>query len=210
MQRRNRPSFDGSLDELIPPPSPSANGSMHATTPPADQASAHAGMHAPMPAVEHETDPPATPTTTPSPVLAPEHAPEPPTMGAGDLPSTDATTPATATPTRQPRMAARGHGRKHAGEVASMHAPMQPSENGAAVISAVRRGHPERQLAFRVSPDEYKRLDRVAFEISDAFDGKVSKQDVVRLGLQMVLTDHEANGEASLLTRLAERKLRDL
>jgi len=91
-----------------------------------------------------------------------------------------------------------------------MHAPMQPNENRLAVISAVRRGHAERQLAFRVSADEYKRLDRVAFEISDAFDGKVSKQDVVRLGLQMVLTDHEANGEGSLLTRLAQRKLRDL
>jgi hypothetical protein len=91
-----------------------------------------------------------------------------------------------------------------------MHAPMQTPATGLALISAVRRGHAVRQLAFRVSADEYKRLDRVAFEISDAFDGKVSKQDVVRLGLQMVLTDHEANGERSLLTGLAERKLRDL
>jgi hypothetical protein len=131
-------------------------------------------------------------------------------MGAGDLPTTHAGSPAATTPTRQPRMGARGHARKQASEIASMHAPNQPNANGLAVISAVRRGHPERQLAFRVSPDEYKRLDRVSFEISDAFDGKVSKQDVVRLGLQMVLTDHEANGEGSLLTRLAERKLRDL
>ena len=210
MQRRHRPSFDGSLDELIPPTSSPSNGSMHATALPTDDGSQHAGMHAPMLEATHETAPPTMPATAPPRTLPPEQAPETPTMGAGDLPTTDAATPATATPTKQPRLAARGHGRKQAGEVASMHAPMQPSENGAAVISAVRRGHPERQLAFRVSPDEYKRLDRVAFEISDAFDGKVSKQDVVRLGLQMVLIDHEANGEASLLTRLAERKLRDL
>jgi hypothetical protein len=210
MPPRNRPSFEGTLDQLIPPPSLPVNGSMHATTPVTDHDGLHAGMHAPMLAAEHETDPPTTTATTQPPVPAPELAPEPPTVGAGDLPTTDAPTPTMATPTRQPRMAARGHARKPASEGVSMHAPMQLNEHGAAAISAVRRGHPERQLAFRVSPDEYKRLDRVAFEISDAFDGTVSKQDVVRLGLQMVLIDHEANGEGSLLTRLAERKLRDL
>src|SRR5688500_4419771 len=109
MPRRDRPSFDGTLDELIPPAPPPSKGSMHATAPPIDRGSPHASMHASMLETEHETDPPATPATALSRRLPPEQAPEPPTMGVGDLPATNAATPATATPTRQPRMAARGH-----------------------------------------------------------------------------------------------------
>lgn len=187
---------------------------MHAPTHPpetaADNPTAHdilnTTMHAPMPPRASEPEPPTIDASVqPSP-----HAPAPPPTQASAQPDKPATAPPTGPPPRQPRLGARGRAGKPAGQGESMHAPMQPSASGLAVISAVRRGHAERQLAFRVSPEEYKRLDRVAFEISDAFDGRVSKQDIVRLGLQMVLTDHEANGEGSLVTRLAERKLRDL
>ena len=58
---------------------------------------------------------------------------------------------------------------------------------------------------FRFRPQELEELDAVFAEL-DARDGpKLSKNDLVRLGLNWLLADYRANGQDSVLVRVLAR-----
>lgn len=58
---------------------------------------------------------------------------------------------------------------------------------------------------FRFQPEELEQLDLVVEEIGRGRSRRLSKNDVVRLGLRWLLSDYESNRQRSLLGRLAAR-----
>ena len=58
---------------------------------------------------------------------------------------------------------------------------------------------------FRFQPDELAELDTVAAEVSQAAPGKISKNDVVRLALNWLLSDYRQNGDKSTLRKVVKR-----
>lgn len=58
---------------------------------------------------------------------------------------------------------------------------------------------------FRFRPEELDRLDLVFDELNRVKPKRVSKNDVVRLGLRWLLADYEFNRADSLLSRLLAR-----
>jgi hypothetical protein len=58
---------------------------------------------------------------------------------------------------------------------------------------------------FRFQPEELAELDAVAAEIQLAAPGKISKNDVVRLALNWLLSDYRRNKEQSTLGKVVQR-----
>ncbi|MSQ24465.1 MAG: hypothetical protein EXR58_07985 [Chloroflexi bacterium] len=58
---------------------------------------------------------------------------------------------------------------------------------------------------FRFQPDELERLDVIVDELSHAHPRRISKNDLVRLGLLWLLADYEADPDQSLVGRLLTR-----
>jgi hypothetical protein len=58
---------------------------------------------------------------------------------------------------------------------------------------------------FRFQPDELAELDAVAAEVSQAAAGKISKNDVVRLALNWLLSDYRQNSDQSTLRKVVKR-----
>ena len=58
---------------------------------------------------------------------------------------------------------------------------------------------------FRFQPEELERLDLVCDELNRLKPKRVSKNDVVRLGLRWLLADYEASRGDSVLSRLLAR-----
>jgi hypothetical protein len=62
--------------------------------------------------------------------------------------------------------------------------------------------------AFRYTDHDLTTLADVLYDITKRHRVKISKQDVARLGLNVVLLDYQQRGDASLLGELARRKKR--
>ncbi len=62
--------------------------------------------------------------------------------------------------------------------------------------------------AFRYTERELAQLTDTHYEIVKRYDAKLSKQDIVRLGLDVVLLDYHRRGAASLLGQFASRRKR--
>ena len=62
--------------------------------------------------------------------------------------------------------------------------------------------------AFRFTEGELARLTDVAYELSKRHSTRLTKQDVVRLGLGALLRGYEREGDASLLGRYVLREER--
>ena len=60
--------------------------------------------------------------------------------------------------------------------------------------------------AFRYTDRELSQLTDAIYEISKRHEVKLTKQDIARLGLNAVLWDYRARGDASLLGALALRR----
>lgn len=60
--------------------------------------------------------------------------------------------------------------------------------------------------SFRYTEHELTWLADVLYAVSKQHGVRLTKQDVARLGLNVVLQDYEARGDASLLAAFAERK----
>jgi hypothetical protein len=58
---------------------------------------------------------------------------------------------------------------------------------------------------FRFQPEELEQLDELFEEANRARPRKVSKNDLVRLGLRWLLSDYEANPTGSLVGQLLRR-----
>jgi hypothetical protein len=58
---------------------------------------------------------------------------------------------------------------------------------------------------FRFQPDELELLDAMFDELNRAKPRRISKNDLVRLGVRWLLSDYEANAERSLAARLLDR-----
>jgi hypothetical protein len=78
-----------------------------------------------------------------------------------------------------------------------------------AVIDDLYRSLQQKQRlassTFRFQPDELAELDAVASEVSQAAAGKISKNDVVRLALNRLLSDYRENNEQSTLRKVVKR-----
>ncbi len=59
---------------------------------------------------------------------------------------------------------------------------------------------------FRFTEEELARLEDVIYALTKSQRSKISRQDVIRLGLNLALWDYEARGDASLLAQAAARR----
>lgn len=59
---------------------------------------------------------------------------------------------------------------------------------------------------FRFTEEELARLEDVIYALTKSQRSKFSRQDVIRLGLNLALWDYEARGDASLLAQAAARR----
>ncbi len=62
--------------------------------------------------------------------------------------------------------------------------------------------------SFRYTEQELSSLTDALYEVGKRYGVKLTKQDVARLGLNLVLWDYRTRGEASLLGTLAQRRQR--
>ena len=62
--------------------------------------------------------------------------------------------------------------------------------------------------SFRYTTHDLTRLGDILYEVSKRHGVKLTKQDVARLGLNLVLWDFETQGDASLLSQFALRRKR--
>ena len=62
--------------------------------------------------------------------------------------------------------------------------------------------------AFRYTDRELEWLTDTLYEVGKRHQVKLSKQEVARFGLDIVLADYQARGDASLLSELARRRKR--
>jgi hypothetical protein len=89
---------------------------------------------------------------------------------------------------------------------ARTHAPIQTSPDSEdAIFRALAEKQRLASSTFRFQPEELEQLDEVFDELNRARPRRVSKNDIVRLGLLWVLRDYEANGGNSLVGRLLQR-----
>ena len=59
---------------------------------------------------------------------------------------------------------------------------------------------------FRFTDRELSSLEDAIYDVSKRFGAKLTKQELVRLGLNAVIADYQERGDASLLGQLATRK----
>ena len=79
----------------------------------------------------------------------------------------------------------------------------------ARIIEALRQGFLNRRrlssFTFRFRAKELEDLDRVAAEVNREVDQKISKNDIVRLGLNWLLQDYQHNKENGMLASVLRR-----
>lgn len=78
-------------------------------------------------------------------------------------------------------------------------------ENDAMLFALVEDRQRLASSTFRFQPEELEQLDLAVEKVGRGRARRLSKNDVVRLGLRWLLRDYEANRERSLLARLAAR-----
>jgi hypothetical protein len=105
---------------------------------------------------------------------------------------------------REKQVHARTGVRKHAPMHARMHTPTDALVHAELEEELYRRLQSKQRLAsstFRFRPEELEELDEVFKKLEQKNPRKVSKNDLVRLGLNWLLADYRAHGEESLLER---------
>jgi hypothetical protein len=75
----------------------------------------------------------------------------------------------------------------------------------AEAVLAVYRTDADKPLTFRFARDENEWLETVCFEITRTTGVKMHKQDLVRLGLHLVLLDYRRRGDRSYALQLSRR-----
>jgi hypothetical protein len=128
--------------------------------------------------------------------------------------------PAATTDDQDVAMQERTHARKQARLPARMHASKQAAEHepsttaqpiAAEALAAALAHVGERATvtnAFRYTDRELAWLTDVLYELSKRHQVKLSKQDVARFGLDLVMADYQARADASLLSEFARRRKR--
>lgn len=107
-------------------------------------------------------------------------------------------------PSRESRTDARVRAHTHT----RTDAPTDGLEQIAVVPALARKLQAKQRLAsstFRFRPEELEELDRVFGEVKGENTQTVSKNDVVRLGLNWLLEDYRRNGEESVLVQVLAR-----
>ena len=97
-------------------------------------------------------------------------------------------------------MHARSHAGTNARAPASTHAPAIEALH----LQLQRKQHLASQT-FRFRPEELAALDRVSGQLKGPAGRGLSKNDLVRLGLNWLLDDYEQNGEESVLAKVRAR-----
>jgi hypothetical protein len=160
------------------------------------------GDYEPPAAIPESAPPPSQPqskhATVPNP---PPSTPNSSTMPASARASTRARTPARKQASTQDTKAA-----SHTGPTAS--AP-EPAAVPPAIVATVWQHLNERATvsnAFRYTDRELRWLTDALYDLGKRHGVRLTKQDIARLGLDLVLLDHQTRGEASLLSELARRR----
>jgi hypothetical protein len=107
---------------------------------------------------------------------------------------------------------ARTHASQHRQRAASPEKPAQvhtAARVHAAIEEELRQGLLNRRwlssFTFRFRAEELEDLDRVAAQVNRGVHSKISKNDIVRLGLNWLLQDHAHNKENSMLASVLKR-----
>lgn len=81
------------------------------------------------------------------------------------------------------------------------------SEHGefAGAVLSVYRTDADKPLTFRFAREENEWLETACFEITRSMGIKVHKQDLVRLGLHLVLMDYQRRGDRSYAMQLSRK-----
>lgn len=138
-------------------------------------------------------------TTVPTTVPTDDEEPAPPPAAAHNMPPAPVADEHTRRPVKQARMQASKHASKQEctdGQLAVVLADVWESVASAAGTTN----------SFRYTDHELAWLTDVLYAVSKRHGVRLTKQDVARLGLNVVLRDYEARGDASLLAAFAERK----
>ncbi len=120
-----------------------------------------------------------------------------------DAPTADPASPGERTPVR-PETRARTRAHKHACTDASTAA----RADAPSIEELYRQLQTKQHLAsqtFRFRPEELAALDRIGSKLKGPGGRGLSKNDLVRLGLNWLLTDYEQNGEESVLAGVRAR-----
>ena len=144
---------------------------------------------------------------------APAEQPEPPQTDTPAVPddSNIATNQQTNKPTKQPTnkrtKAATNRPTDQASvqELLSLVAPVTAGLSSDA-IWRMHAAQPVLATTFRYSSEELALLEDVLHEVSKRSGVKLSKQEVARLALDLVLRDYAERAEASIIAELAQRK----
>jgi hypothetical protein len=75
----------------------------------------------------------------------------------------------------------------------------------AEVVRTVYKTDADKPLTFRFARDENEWLETVCFEITRTTGVKMHKQDLVRLGLNVILADYKRRGDQSYAVQLSRR-----
>jgi len=147
---------------------------------------------------------------------APAEQPEPPQTDTPAVPddSTIATNQQTNKPTKQPTnkrtkaATSRPTNQARVQDVQELLSLVAPVTAGLSsdTIWRMHAAQPVLATTFRYSSEELALLEDVVHEISKRSGVKLSKQEVARLALDLVLRDYVERGEASIIAELAQRK----
>jgi len=91
---------------------------------------------------------------------------------------------------------------------ASVHARTYASTGSDLVTDLYQHLQRKQRLAsstYRFRPEELAELDNVYAQLVAAYPGKVSKNDLVRLGVHWLLADYEDHGDESVLALVLAR-----
>jgi len=144
---------------------------------------------------------------------APAEQPEPPQTDTPAVPddSNIATNQQTNKPTKQPtnkRTKAATNRPTNQASVQELPSVVAPVTAGLSSneIWLMHAAQPVLATTFRYSSEELALLEDVLHEVSKRSGVKLSKQEVARLALDLVLRDYAERGEASIIAELAQRK----
>jgi hypothetical protein len=90
-------------------------------------------------------------------------------------------------------------------EAAGSEATVAAAGEFAEVVRAVYKTDADKPLTFRFAREENEWLETVCFEITRATGVKMHKQDLVRLGLNVILADYKRRGDRSYAVQLSRK-----
>lgn len=112
------------------------------------------------------------------------------------------------TESRSAEKRARMRARAGARNDADVDAPAQAATDAATIEVLYRQLQAKQRLAsqtFRFQPDELAALERVAATVKGDAARSLSKNDLVRLGLNWLIADYDQHGQDSVLAKVCAR-----